>query len=613
MVGLRYHTATFRKARPMMIRTLPAALVLALSALVPAAAATAPGAALTTVAERSGFVKTGRYDEVIALCDAFAARHPDAVRCRTFGTTPEGRPMKLLVVSQTGAFTPAEARAQGLPVTLIQGGIHAGEIDGKDAGFLALRDLLDGKVAADVLERQVLLFVPVFNVDGHERFKAWNRPNQRGPEEMGWRTTAQNLNLNRDYAKADAPEMRAMLALYGEWDPLAYIDLHVTDGAKFEHDISIMVEPVHAGDEALREAGLTLRDGVIAHLAEQGSLPLPFYPSFVEYDNPASGFTDGVAPPRFSHGYPMLRNRLGMLVETHSWRTYPERVRATYHTIVASLQLLADHGHDWRASADAADDRATRLAGREVPLDYKATDRVRTIDFRGYAYTRTPSEVSGASMTRYDEDTPQVWQVPLRDELVPDKVATVPAGGYLVPAAHADAVAALLDVHALRYVRLAAPLRQAPVEVFRATSTEFAAQPLEGRQRLDVDGEWAPDTRDVHAGALFVPSAQPGIRLAVALLEPRAPDSLVAWGTFNNAFERKEYMEDYVAEEVAREMLARDPATRTAFERKLREDPDFAGDPRARLDFFYRRHASWDDRHGLYPVMRTARVPAGAE
>lgn len=611
MERLRYHTPSLHQARTMMIRTLPAALILALSALSPPTHAADTDSGLSTVAERSGFVKTGRYDEVIALCDAFAARYPDAVRCQSFGTTPEGRPMMLLVVSPTGAFAPEQARAQKLPVTLIQGGIHAGEIDGKDAGFWALRELLDGKVAPGALDRQVLLFVPVFNIDGHERFKAWNRPNQRGPEEMGWRTTAQNYNLNRDYAKADSPEMRAMLALYNAWDPLAYIDLHVTNGAKFEHDISIQVEPLHAGDAAMREVGLALRDGVIARLAEQGSLPLPFYPSFVEHDNPASGFVDGVAAPRFSHGYTLLRNRLGMLVETHSWRTYPERVRATYNTVVASLQLIAEHGRAWQAIARAADARASRLGGTPLPLDYKATDAVRTIDYRGYAYTRTPSDVSGALMTRYDESTPQIWKVPLRDQIVPDKTEVVPVGGYLVPVEHAATIAALLDVHGLRYGRLAQPLREAAVEVFRATATNFAAQPVEGHQRLGVEGAWAPEARDVRAGALFVPSSQPGIRLVMALLEPRAPDALAAWGVFNNTFERKEYMEDYVAEEVAREMLAGDPALKAEFERRLRDDEAFAKDPRARLDFFYQRHASWDERYGLYPVMRTAQVPAG--
>ncbi|QDH70233.1 M14 family metallopeptidase [Marilutibacter alkalisoli] len=595
----------------------PTALLLALSLAATLAGPRAVTASeLTTVSERSGFMKTGRYDEVIALCDAFAARYPDAVRCETFGTTPEGRPMKLLVVSRMGAFTPEAARSKGLPVTLIQGGIHAGEIDGKDAGFLALRELLDGDDATGmqegILENQVMLFVPVFNVDGHERFKAWNRPNQRGPEEMGWRTTAQNYNLNRDYAKADTPEMRALLALYNAWDPLAYIDLHATDGAQFEHDISIMVEPLNAGDQALREVGRSFRDGVIASLAEHGSLPLPFYPSFVEYDNPASGFEDGVAPPRFSHGYALTRNRLGMLVETHSWRTYPERVRSTRNTIIAVLEMIATHGREWQAVARAADGRAVALPGHPVPLDYKATDKARTIEFRGYAYTRTPSEVSGALMTRYDESVPQVWKVPLRDEIVPGRVIAAPRAGYIVPAAHADRIAERLSVHGLRFSRIGTALSGMEVETFRATSSRFAGQSLEGSQRLDIEGEWKPETRDIAAGALFVPAAQAGMRLVMALLEPQAPDSLAAWGLFNNAFERKEYMEDYVAEEVAREMLANDPAVRAEFEQRLRDDESFAGDPRARLEFFYRRHESWDDRFGLYPVMRVDHQPGTA-
>jgi murein tripeptide amidase MpaA len=172
-----------------------------------------------TESERSGFVRTGRFEETIALCHAFEKAYPDAVRCTQFGTTPEGRPMLALIATRTGALTPEAARAKGLPVLLVQGGIHAGEIDGKDAGFQALRQVLDGEQAKGVLDKQVLVFVPVFNIDGHERFGAWNRPNQRGPEQMGWRTTGQNYNLNRDYVKADAPEMQAMLRLVDAWDP----------------------------------------------------------------------------------------------------------------------------------------------------------------------------------------------------------------------------------------------------------------------------------------------------------------------------------------------------------------------------------------------------------
>lgn len=593
----------------MRISRLPATALLALALALPASAASRTDTdALRTEAERSGFARTGRYAEAIALCDAFAQRYPDAVRCIDFGTTPEGRPMKALVVTRSGARTPEQARAAGLPVLLVQGGIHAGEIDGKDAGFLALRETLDGKAARGALEKLVLVFVPVFNIDGHERFGAWNRPNQVGPAEMGWRTTARNFNLNRDYAKADAPEMQAMLALIEAWDPVASIDLHVTDGAKFEHDVSIQVEPVHAGDDALRTAGLQLRDGTLDRLRRQGSLPLPFYPSFVENDNPASGFVDGVAPPRFSTGYFHLRNRLGMLVETHSWKDYPTRVRITRNTVVAVLELTAQHGAEWRRLADAADARAAALGGQQVPLTWTATDKVRTIDFRGYAYTRTPSDVSGGTMTRYDDTRPQIWTLPLRDEVVPALRIAAPKGGYVVPAAYAEPVAAKLRQHGIAFSRLQAARPRAALQAFRDETPTFAATPVEGRQRLTVDGEWVAETHDIDAGALFVPIAQPKARLAMSLLEPMAPDSLLAWGHFNNAFERKEYMEDYVAEDVAREMLARDPALRAAFEEKLKTDAKFAADPNARLEFFYRRHSAWDERFGLYPVMRSETV-----
>ena len=587
----------------MRCRLLAVALLAVLS---PATHAAKPG--LTTFAERSGYQQTGRYDEVIALCDAFQKAHPQAVRCFDFGTSPQGRPMKAMAVSTRGALTPEDARAQGLPVVLAQGGIHAGEIDGKDAGFGLVRDILRGKAGAGLLDKQVLLFVPVFNVDGHENFRAWNRPNQRGPKEMGFRVTAQRLNLNRDYLKAESPEMQAMLALVNAWDPLVMLDLHVTDGAKFRHDISITGEPTNSGDEGLREAGAALKDGIIAKLANQGSLPVGFYPSFNVDDDPASGFTHGVSPPRFSHGYFVLRNRLGILVETHSWRTYPERVRATYNTVLDTLELVAEHGPCWRQLADEADARTAALGGQPVVLDYKATDAKRFIEFQGYAYTRTPSEISGATMTRYDERTPQLWMLPLRDTIVPNTTVAAPKGGYIVPAEHAAAVAKQLDTHGVRYNTLSTVHADTAAQVFQADSVRFAAGSMEGHQRATVTGNWQDTRASIAAGALFVPIAQPKARLLMQVLEPQAPDSMVSWGAFNNAFEQKEYMEAYVAEEQARLMLARDPALKKAFEARLKDDPEFAKDPAARLNFFYQRHAAWDAGTRRYPVLRTDSV-----
>jgi hypothetical protein len=580
-------------------------LLLSLLAAYPLAhAAAAPD--LSTVAERSGYQATGRYDEVQRLCAQYQKAYPKAVRCFSFGETPEGRPMLAMAVSRSGALTAQAARQRKLPVLLVQGGIHAGEIDGKDAGFWALREALDGKAAAGALDKQVVLFVPVFNVDGHERFGKNNRPNQRGPVEMGWRVTAQNYNLNRDYLKADAPEMQAMLALVNEWDPLGYIDLHVTDGAKFQPDVSIQVEPVHGGDAALQPLGKALRDNVIADLRRQGSDPRHFYISFDKTDQPDSGFVDGMSTARFSTGYFPLRNRFAMLVETHSWRDYPHRVKVTRNTIVSLMEQFAQHGAAWAKAAAEADVRAAGLS--EMPLTYKTTERTEMIDFPGYEYTRTPSEVSGGTWTRYDEGKPQKWTVPLRDQVVPDVVGKAPAGGYLVPAAQAALLEPKLKVHGIRYKRLAAAPGKVMVETFRADEAKLTATSFEGRQMASWKGAWKAEQRELGKGALFVPIAQPKSRLVMTMLEPHNADSLAGWGFFNNYLERKEYMEEYVAEEVAREMLAADPALAAAFKARLESDPAFAKSPRARLDFFARRHATWDERHNLYPVYRTGNV-----
>ena len=581
------------------------AILLAFAANAALAHAAPSAAPLTTIAERSGFQNTGRYDEVVALCGQFQKAYPKQVRCFEFGRTPEGRPMLALAVSRTGALSAEQAKKKGVPVMLIQGGIHAGEIDGKDAGFLALREILENKAAPGALDKQVLLFVPVFNVDGHERFGKWNRPNQRGPVEMGWRTTAQNYNLNRDYVKADAPEMQAMLALVNAWDPLAYIDLHVTDGAQFQPDVSIQVEPVHGGDEELKRAGAALQQAVMADLKAQGSDPKPYYISFDKEDDPQSGFVDSMPTPRFSTGYFPLRNRFAMLVETHSWKDYPTRVRITHNTIISLLNQVAQHGKQWQKLAQEADARAATLAGAEVPLSYRTTFNSKTIDFPGYEYTRAYSEISGGLMTHYDESKPQVWQVPLRDEVVPDLRVNAPLGGYIVPAADAAWIGAKLKQHGIVFKTIGDQMA-AEVETFRATKTRFGTQSFEGHQSLAVEGDWKRERCNLVKGALFVPIAQPKARLVMTMLEPRDADGLLAWGEFNNAFERKEYMEAYVAEDVARAQLEADPALRAEFQKKLDSDPEFNKSPARRLEFFAQRHPSWDERFNLYPVMRTA-------
>lgn len=561
---------------------------------------------LVTVAEQSGFVRTGRYDEVPRLCAAFPAAYPGRARCLTFGVTPEGRELKALVLSDDGVLEPAQARDRQRPVILVQGGIHAGEIDGKDAGFLLARELLEGTVEAGALGAATVVFVPVFNVDGHERWGKHNRPNQRGPVEGGWRTTSQNLNLNRDYMKADAPEMRAMIGLLLEWDPALYVDLHVTDGAKFQHDVAVLIDPALAGPPALQSAAKTLQRALMERLTAAGHQPLDFYPSFEVDDDPSSGFAVGVAPPRFSQPFWALHNRLGMLVETHSWKDYRARVRATHDVLVGILAEARVHGAAWRTAGLALDVEVARGPG-EVVLAWGNTDEKRTIDFLGYRYTRAPSAVSGALRTSYDERKPEVWKVPLLPSVKPALTVAAPKAGYLVPAGYAALVRPLLLAHGVT-VGTVARDEVRDVEVFRASAVTFGAKPYEGRMTAKVQGAWAKERRTVERGALFVPVTQRLGRLVVHLLEPLAPDSLVSWGMFNTAFEQKEYLEGYVAEEIAERAL-RDPKVAAEFAAAL-ADPEVQKDPTRRLDFFYRRHPSWDERKDLVPVLRVDAAPA---
>jgi hypothetical protein len=579
----------------------PALLAIAACTLVTQLAGGA-AAPLTTLAERSGFERTGRYAEVEQLCQAFQQKWPDRVRCMEFGRSAEGRPMLALVASDAQLLDAAANKRAGQAVVLMQGAIHAGEVDGKDAGFLALRELLDGKAAPSALKQVTFVFIPVFNVDGHERFGRWNRPNQSGPEEMGWRTNAQNLNLNRDYTKVDGPETRALLRFMNEWDPILYVDLHATDGAEFQHDIAYLVSPTLAGDEDLRRAGHVLQDELLERVTKQGSLPLDFYPSFVRDDDPQSGFAVSVGPPRFSQEYWAMRNRFGVLVETHSWKDYPTRVRATRNTIMTLLTLAAEHGREWLELAAAADERNRNIAGKQVTLTYENTEHVRTLEFKGYEYTREPSAISGALMTRYDNRRPQIWRIPLRDEVRPAISVPAPRGGYVVPAAQASWMRDKLTTHHIEFKELEG-VQGIEVEAFRAAKAAIMPATFEGHAMLTLEGAWRKERRDIPAGSLFVPIAQANARLLMTLMEPQDPDSFVRWGFFNAAFEQKEYMEAYVAEEVGEKMLKEDPAVRAEFNRRL-ADPAFAKDPAARLEFFYRRHPSWDEQYNLYPVMR---------
>ncbi len=556
---------------------------------------------LETVAERTRYVQSGRYDEVVNLCKGLAELYPAKARCEVFGTTPEGRTMHALVLAEEGGLTPEDARARGRQVVLAQGGIHAGELDGKDAGLALARDLLEGKTAPKLLTRVTFVLVPVYNVDGHENVAAANRPNQLGPETPGFRVTAQRLNLNRDYAKADAPETRAMLALLRKWDPLVYVDLHTTNGMDFQPDVAVLVEPRFGWPAAMREAGEKISRTLMTKLRTSGHIPLDFYPSPEDETQPLSGWAHAVASPRFATGYWQQWQRFAVLVESHALKTNARRVRASRDALLGVLELVRDDGVALAAAASAAQAAMTNLGGTDVSLAFAPTGTAKLIEFRGVAYKELPSLITGKHWVQFDPSRPKIWKTPMLRDVVPQLTARAPRGGYVVPAPWVPVVSPVLAAHGLtsKLVVKGGPIDR---EVWKPATIKVAPRTTEGRTRVEVTGSWSADHGDITPGSLYVPVAQRGGALAMHLLEPQAPDSLVAWGFMNAIFEAREYVELMVLEPFARELLASDPQVKKDFDALVKSGASEA----ERIDFFYRRHPAHDRLRDAYPVVRVS-------
>ncbi len=603
-----------------------ALLLAALSApaLAPAAAAppvpaTAAAVADTSIplywrtrAERTGYRVTPDYDETMRFCRQIEAGSR-WVKVESYGTSGQGRELPLVIVSREGAFTPEKAFATGKAIVLIQNGIHSGEIEGKDACLALLRDLAVLRRRAELLDHCILLVLPIFSVDAHERRGRWNRINQNGPEEMGWRSTPIGLNLNRDYLKAETPEMRAMLArVYTRWWPHLLVDDHTTDGADYRHDLTYGFNH-GAGTPAALTRWLTeaFEGRVVPRLAEQGHLIAP-YLTFRKGNDPQSGIDFGDSSPRFSTGYGPLQCRPSILVETHMIKPYETRVRATYDLLLALLEEIHARPEGLMGAVAETEreviarGRESDPARREVVLRTRITDRGVPFAYKGVVTRRDSSDITGGFVPRYGRE-PWDTTVPLYRETEPTLTVRQPAG-YLIPREWTTC-RDRLEIHGVRFRRLAQAWRDT-VEVQRVAAWSDSARAFEGHRTIEVRRvALERRVRSFRPGDLWVPLDQRSAMVAVHLFEAQAPDGLMQWNAFDTVFQQKEYAEDYVMEPIARKMLADDPALAREFLAKLSSDSAFAASPEQRINFFYLRSPWADPEQNLHPVARALRAP----
>ena len=541
-----------------------------------------------TPIEATNFEATPSYAATRAWLERLVAASP-LLRLEVFGHTAQGRELYAIRAAKPGTAK---------PLLFAQAGIHSGEIDGKDAGLMLLRDIaLRGK--DQLLDRADLVFVPIFNADGHERTSPYNRPNQRGPSNQGWRTTAQNLNLNRDYLKADTPEMRAMRTYLNRLEPALILDLHVSDGVDYQYDITFTF-PGWAGSPSHSPAigrwlDARYRPAITAALSGAGHIP-GLYIEAVDPRKPEKGALLSPDTPRFSTGYGELARQPTVLVEAHSLKPYRQRVLGTYVLIEESLRLLGVEG-DGLATAIATD-LTSRPATTVLTWKPVAKPLFTIADFKGVAHQTYRSAASGGEEIRW-LGRPVTRAMPVFIQS-PDFVATLP-DAWWVPATKPDVIA-LLKFHEIEFETIDAP-RTVTLDMVRLADPKLG-KPDEGHIPLTASYRHAARTETYPAGSVRVPSDQPLGLLAAAMLEPESPDSLLAWNFYPEILMRTEYIEGYVIAPLAERMLAADPKLKAAFQAKLKADPKFAADRDARLGWFYERTPYYDERFLLYPVGR---------
>ncbi|QYJ86235.1 M14 family metallopeptidase [Shewanella mesophila] len=544
--------------------------------------------------EQQGLKTSPSYDETFAWLDKLIASS-ERLRKVSLGKSPQGRDIWMVIASSEGAQTPETLQANQKPTVLVQAGIHSGEIDGKDAGMMLLRDMVMGDKAG-LLDKANLLFVPIFSVDAHERSSEFNRVNQRGPVRMGWRTTSNNLNLNRDYAKADTLEMQHMLRAINQWQPDLYIDVHVTDGIDYQYDVTFGYNLSQGlSPSSFRWLDKQYRPYVEGALAGQGHIPGPLVFALDNRDL-SKGLSLWHASPRFSNGYGDVRHLPTILIENHSLKPFKQRVLGTYVMLAATLEFVGEKAISLRSAIQQDSYRYSK----RIPLTWKPQLQPQGWDFKGIGYTLEDSPISGEQVVRWNGQPKLYENLPVTGNTLADIKVNRPST-YYIPPQWTDVIARL-EIHGIRMSRLE-HAKSMSLSQYQFGEAKFSSEDYEGRQRVSANVSSKVVNATLPAGTVKIDTRQPLGDLAILLLEPLSPDSLFQWGFFNPIFTRTEYIEHYAVEPMAAKMLAKDPALQAEFDKAL-QDKDFAADPKARLSWFYERSPYYDQQYLVYPVLR---------
>lgn len=549
-----------------------------------------------TPSELTGLTETPSYIETMAWIEKLTGNSPYMIM-KSIGKSEQGRAIQMVLVSKDQDFTAEELAKSKKPLILFQAGIHAGEIDGKDAGMMLLRDISVGE-KLDLLDEANLLFIPILNVDGHERKGEFSRVNQRGPKIMGWRSNAVNLNLNRDYTKLETEGIKAIAKVIKEYDPDLYIDIHVTDGADYQYDVTYgFVETGGYSPEISSWLATKFKPEVDQALKDQGHIPGPLL-----FAANGEDFTEGNIAfsfsPRFSHTYGDIRHLPAILIENHSLKPYKQRVLGTYVFLEQMIKSVGNHYAELRSAIES--DRSQSKESIVVKYGFRDTP-ADSVEFLGIKSEKVLSEITGNEYV--------AWKGEAVTQLVPSIFMDKPVTTVSVPKAYYVPVEWKEVIQKMKEHGIEMEILKEEVELNLEFSTindfKMVSQPYEGLMRIqsfDLDKNYRKVT--LQPGSVKVSTSQALGELAVILLEPESVDSFFQWGYFNTILAQTEYMETYVMEPMAMQMLEKDPELKKRFEEEKAKDEQFAKSPRRMYRWFYEQTPYLDQNWKVIPVGR---------
>lgn len=554
---------------------------------------------LETRFEKSKGTQTGTYAEVIDFYKELA-ESSGKVSLQEFGKTDSGKPLHLAIFSPDENFDFEQLRKDN-SIILINNGIHPGESDGIDATMMLFRDLAGDSIKAP--KNTVLATIPVYNVGGALNRNSTSRTNQNGPEEYGFRGNARNYDLNRDFIKADTRNTRSFYEIFHHVKPDIFIDNHVSNGADYQYTLTHLFTQ---HDKLGGELGAYLDEQIMPaledSLAKKDWDITPYVNVFNEV--PQEGFTQFNDHPRYSTGYAALWNTLGLMVETHMLKPYPKRVKGTYE-LMRSLIGIAEKE---RLTIKDIRKRASRkyLTERWYPINFKPDmENPSKRNFKGYEAEMVESEVTGGERLKYNRDQPFTKEIDYYNNFIAEDTIEIPRA-YVIPQGWWQAI----DLLELNEIKME-PLEQDTtlfVEVYRIKDYKTLDQAYEGHYKHSESIVTKKmDSVKFRKGDYMVKTFQEGVRYLIETLEPEASDSFFNWNFFDTVLQQKEGFSPYVFEDVAKEMLDKNPDLKVEFEEKKRNDADFSNNWYEQLDWLHKQSRHYEAAHLRYPIFRIPR------